>query len=374
MKTGSSLSVCLIAKNEEQFLERCLASLGGLADEIIFVDTGSSDATLEIAQRFGAKIFQVEWPNDFSAARNISLSHASGDWILVIDADESLAEESRHELISALSGPRDCYYIKRRHYFPISGAARLAGGLRRTSYGDEYGSEHWTQDLRLFPNDARIKFHGRIHEGIEKSAWGAGIACKESAVVLDHFGPLKTERERIEKSAHYLSLSRQKWEEERGSWKAGAEYADSLLQADRAQEALAVLQSFSEAPPNQPEYWFFLGRAQASAGKLSEAVESLSRSIELGPGYYPAYLTIGAVLRELGQLDSAAVCLREGIRLMPGDPSALIELALTHLSRHDFAAARQSVQDCLSLVPGFPLAESVRREIDQLESSIKRHD
>ncbi len=87
----AKLSVCLITKNEEANLARCLESLRGLWDELIVVDTGSTDRTVEIAHSFGARLFHFTWQDDFSLARNFCISQATGDWILSIDADESIA-------------------------------------------------------------------------------------------------------------------------------------------------------------------------------------------------------------------------------------------------------------------------------------------
>ena len=92
------LSLCMIAKNEEKYLGRCLASVRGVVDEIILVDTGSTDRTAEIAQSFGARVGHHAWQDDFSEARNASLELATGDWILALDADEELAPASRERL------------------------------------------------------------------------------------------------------------------------------------------------------------------------------------------------------------------------------------------------------------------------------------
>ena len=77
-----SVSLCMIVKNEEDVLERCLESAAGLVDEIIIVDTGSTDRTRKIAARFTDKIFDFSWRDDFSAARNASFSHASMDYCI----------------------------------------------------------------------------------------------------------------------------------------------------------------------------------------------------------------------------------------------------------------------------------------------------
>lgn len=90
-----TISLCMIVKNEEKILERCLSCLADLMDEIIVVDTGSTDRTKEIAARYTDKIYDFEWINDFSAARNFAFSKATGDYIYSADADEVLDEENR---------------------------------------------------------------------------------------------------------------------------------------------------------------------------------------------------------------------------------------------------------------------------------------
>ena len=90
-----SVSLCMIVKNEEDVLERCLESAAGLADEIIIVDTGSTDRTQEIAARFTDQIFDFPWTDDFAAARNESFSHASMDYCMWLDADDVLLEADR---------------------------------------------------------------------------------------------------------------------------------------------------------------------------------------------------------------------------------------------------------------------------------------
>ena len=90
-----SVSLCMIVKNEEDVLERCLKSAAELVDEIIIVDTGSTDRTKEIAARFTGKIFDFPWRDDFAAARNESFSHASMDYCMWLDADDVLLEEDQ---------------------------------------------------------------------------------------------------------------------------------------------------------------------------------------------------------------------------------------------------------------------------------------
>jgi glycosyltransferase involved in cell wall biosynthesis len=93
-----TLSLCMIVKNEEKFLPMCLESVKDYVDEIIIVDTGSTDKTVEIAGKYGAKIYNHPWENSFSKARNYSLKYATCDWILILDADEEIDKEDTHKL------------------------------------------------------------------------------------------------------------------------------------------------------------------------------------------------------------------------------------------------------------------------------------
>src|SRR3990172_5263948 len=89
-----TISLCMMVKNEEEMLPRCLESVKAWVDEIIIVDTGSCDGTLEIARGYTQKVYLHPWFDDFSGMRNITLSYATGDWILVLDADEELVNGS----------------------------------------------------------------------------------------------------------------------------------------------------------------------------------------------------------------------------------------------------------------------------------------
>ena len=98
----STISLCMITKNEERYLEQCLNSVKEIVDEIIIVDTGSTDKTKEIAKKFKAKIIDFKWIDDFSAARNESLKHAAKDWILVLDADEVIEKNDFKKIKNAV--------------------------------------------------------------------------------------------------------------------------------------------------------------------------------------------------------------------------------------------------------------------------------
>jgi len=150
----SLISLCMIVKNESHNLSRCLDSVKDLVDEMIVVDTGSTDNTVDIAKGYGAKVGFFEWCDDFAAARNHSLSLASGDWILVLDADEELVigegvsiQDIRHFLQNSLDSDTDSCGIRLRDIHD------------KESSGDCYM-------MRLLRNRANLKFTGVFHEWV----------------------------------------------------------------------------------------------------------------------------------------------------------------------------------------------------------------
>lgn len=152
MNTATTISLCVIAKNEEHCLARCLSSAEQIADEIIVIDTGSTDKTVAIATELGADVFFFDWIDDFAAARNYAISKAHGDWILALDADEVLSPLTREELQDLLErSPAEGYY------------------LRICSSIDQGCSNVEDYVVRLFKNSPEYRFVGAIHEQIAGS-------------------------------------------------------------------------------------------------------------------------------------------------------------------------------------------------------------
>ena len=161
-----TISLCMIAKNEEKFLEQCLNSVKGLVDEIIIVDTGSSDKTKEIAAKFTDKIYDFEWCNDFSAARNKSLRYAASDWIFVLDADETIAKED-HSKIKSVINSTDAvgFLITQRNYTDESHAAEWISA-KNDKYTESKIATGWfpIPIIRLFKNSKNVVYTGPVHE------------------------------------------------------------------------------------------------------------------------------------------------------------------------------------------------------------------
>ncbi len=188
--SGPLLSLCMIVKNEAANLKKCLQSVSGVCEEIIIVDTGSTDNTREIAQMYTNKIFDFTWNGDFSAARNKALEKASGQWILHLDADEALAAETAGQIRSFLSAStQDGVNVIVRNYQPKEDMVR---------YLDEF-------QVRLFRNKKSIRYENRIHEQIIPSIARQGGKLADSPLRIDHFGYMQDSNRRNERNLNLLN-------------------------------------------------------------------------------------------------------------------------------------------------------------------------
>ncbi len=193
MSARASLSACLIVKNEAARLPRCLASLRGVVDEIVVVDTGSTDESVAVAKRFGAKVSQFAWCDDFASARNVAIERASSEWVLTIDADEWVKAGSAAALTGALNDRSVVAY-----------RVKLINHLD----GDRRDEELLT---RLFRRRADIRYRGRVHEQVtddvvtvvEREGLGWGTAA---GLVLEHDGYLRAIMKERQKGARNLRL------------------------------------------------------------------------------------------------------------------------------------------------------------------------
>ncbi|MFF2092621.1 glycosyltransferase [Paenibacillus sp. NPDC058174] len=174
------LTVCMIVKDEEDVLDRCLNSISKLADEIIIIDTGSTDRTKDIARQYTEHVYDFTWCNDFSAARNESLKYATSKWVLILDADEYIETNDIPSIRTFLElEPPLASTI-----YLISIVSFLGESARKGSLSEAAVS-------RLLPNHFGIKFHRPIHEQL-CSKEDLPLITKKAAITVYHTGYLNS--------------------------------------------------------------------------------------------------------------------------------------------------------------------------------------
>ena len=302
------LSVCLIVKNEEKFIGQCLKSVRELASQIVVVDTGSTDRTVEIAKEFGAEVHTFAWCDDFSAARNAALEHATGDWVLMLDADEELSAEGREKLKSAMNNPAVMAWR-----LPIVDGGREADGC---SYVP-----------RLYRNAPGLFYIGRVHEQVfssievRRAEWGLENRIGDATLI--HHGytvELTRDRKKVERNLQLLERAIQELPDEPHLlMNLGLELARSGREAEalaRYQEAFKILSSkpAAEIVPELRETLLMQLCARLTAAKrFDEVVRTLASPLAGMNGGLTASLhfSLGLSHLELRQFSEAADQMRQ---------------------------------------------------------------
>jgi len=279
-----TVSLCMIVRNEEDNLPRCLESAHDLVDEIVVVDTGSTDATKRIAESFGAGTVDFPWIDDFSAARNVSLGHASSEWVLWLDADDSLDEENRAKLDRLLSSPDD---------------GTMAYAMKTICLSGTSLSPTVVDHVRMFRNLPELRFEYRVHEQIIGSVRRLGGRIEHVDVRILHHG-----------------------------------YQDPDVRGSKLRRDLMLTHRDLADRPGDPFCLFNLSLQECELGRYAEAISHMEASIALsGQGASPlrkAYATIVNACRKMGDPDRALRACHQGRDHFPDDCELLFYEGLLH--------------------------------------------
>ncbi|WP_261378460.1 glycosyltransferase [Paenibacillus agilis] len=302
------LTVCLIVRNEEHLLPDCLHSIRQVADEIIVVDTGSTDHTIVVAKQAGATVLEREWNDDFAAARNVSLAHATGKWILILDADERLAAESAPLLRKLVEG-NDCYegYFLRVEHVMSDGLDPLPMTVNPL--------------LRLFRNRETYRFEGAIHEQI------APVIIREQPTAVFAFTPIRvfhlgyqpqivSSKDKIARNIHMLEQIIEK--EGRQPFHLFNLAVERLRRGDDV-TALSLLREAREVTPLSASFAHLMIKIEAWAwariGQLDEAVQLCTDGIEHFPDYTDLHFALAVYYDANGNRRAAIEAMREATRI-----------------------------------------------------------
>jgi len=187
------LSQCMIVKNEEKNIERALSWAKGVAFEQIVVDTGSTDRTVEIAERMGAKVLHFEWIDDFAAAKNYALEQASGDWIVFLDADEYMSHDHARLIIPLIENIITLY-----GNMAVSLVSKLA------QVRDDGSISQIDHQQRIFTNRSDIRYERPIHESLKLPA--GTFPVSENDILILHTGYSQSVYNDTGKLERYIKL------------------------------------------------------------------------------------------------------------------------------------------------------------------------
>jgi glycosyltransferase involved in cell wall biosynthesis len=290
------VSLTMIVRDEEKNLPACLASAAGLFDEVVVVDTGSADRTVEVARSFGARVFSFDWVDDFSAARNAALAHATGAYAFWLDADDRLEAPQRERLRTLFDGLQapDMAYVVRCGCDPAPGE----GG----------GGPTVVDHVRLFPLRPDVRWTYRVHEQILPALRRAGVPVRWSDAVIRHVG-----------------------------------YSDRAVRRKKLERDWKILESERAERPDDPFVLFNLGQVALELGETGPALAYLRRSLA---GSAPQdsitsklHALIARAHQRAGELDAALAACAAGLADDPDDAELLFRQGVLHRLRGDAAEA-----------------------------------
>jgi len=336
------LSLCMIIKNEADNLAECLSDMDSVVDETVIVDTGSTDRSVETAEALGARVHSFPWIDDFSAARNESLRHARGRYILWLDADDRI-EARELEKIRNLKENLKTY--------PPRGYAL------QVICRDRSGQDVIYYQLRIFPNIPGVRFEGVVHEEVTPCLHRLGIDIAKAPIAILHTG-----------------------------------YSDAAALRKKAMRNLAILNRRGSGTPQTPEDHARMAQCcfgiQDYDACIRHLLEARSAGGKAAPFYKKTYTTLADCYLQTDQGEAAVNLLRQGLAEYPdsGHMHYLLGAALVLTGK--FREAFHHLQTALNgerKVEDFPVLSAIDARIryyigrcfegmDRLEDALEAYD
>ena len=331
-----TISLVMIARDEERFISEALESASAWADELIVLDTGSRDRTVELARAAGAQVHHFEWRDDFAAARNASLSYARSDWVAVLDADERFVTDSPervHELLQRTKAwPYQALMLRLENY-------SLEGALRSV-----------TRAPRIFPRHPDLGYEGRIHENLGSLSRGdeqglSLIRCE--GLKLIHYGydpQLAISRGKSERNMRLLRRAYEQAPEQRRYAFYLAKEHELIGEDELAERAYREALEGGDSAGRPLRISAYAGllrclrhRRAAPLERLAQAVEAL----ELSPESADFWLELSRCYSALGQPEEELASLLQSLERIEGDPLYFGSEALVHRAQLRVAAGQR---------------------------------
>lgn len=308
----------MITRNEEKYLENCLNSAKDIVDEIIVVDTGSTDKTKNIAKKFNAKVFDFKWNDDFSAARNESINHAAKGWILALDADEVIEKKDSEKIKSLIEANNDIagFALEQRSYITdyFEGAIKNNSGFEPVRKYPFYISNFL---VRLFRNGLNLKFKNRVHELIEDSIEEKGSKYEKSDVIIHHFGSLKEQK----------------------------------LIAETAEKYSAMILKQLEEEPENARFNYQAARMYLGKNDFTNALKYFMKSAKINPNYKLVFSEIAKIYLQMSDKNRAIEYFKKSMKHNPSNPSPANNLAVVYMYVGKFKQAKEILEEELKKFP-----------------------
>lgn len=324
-----SISLCMIVKDEAKTIKRAIESVKLIVDEIIVVDTGSTDGTAEIAKSLGANIYHFKWNDNFSEARNFSLKHSTKDWILILDADESISYYDLFYIKENVSANKEEFLgfaLIQRDYFNDM----ILGGIRcENDFYEEskpYVCYKTQQICRIIKNTRTVYFSYPVYELAEEAIKQNGGEFAYMDIPIHHYGRLVDRKHAVAKREYYINILKKHLgpnepERLRATYCVNIARAYSFLgDHNIAHEYLKKAVVFN---PMFSEIYFDLGTNAIFRKEYPDAVKWLEKAISLNRKRSEYYISSAQAYTFMGNIYKAADMMRKCLNIDHQNPIAL---------------------------------------------------
>jgi tetratricopeptide (TPR) repeat protein len=349
------ISLCMIVKNEEDWIENALGSVRSVVDEIIIADTGSTDNTINRTKRFSPKVLHFKWTNSFADARNFTLAEARHPWILVLDADECIAKRDLPFIKEAVRQKADGYHLIQRNYVFGNQIVGWTPNLGSYEEGKTYPGYLDNPLIRLFRNDPDIRFQGSVHEIVDPTRMNQRFRFDSSPVVLHHYGKVR-DAERVASKQHfYLDLGKKKIQEDASNPKAHFDLGIQYQELQHHNEAIQCFEKSFEMS-RTPIALFYAAISEKLSGRYDRALELLQHARKLGFNSFEVHLELGNVQLALNHQTEALSEYTKCLNMKPENPVAIFNIGFALRKMGDGAGAQTWYCRALELDPTFKAA------------------
>ena len=400
-----TISLCMITKNEENNLENCIGSVKDIVDEIIIVDTGSTDKTKEICKKFNfkeeIKFFDFKWNDDFSSARNESIKHATKDWILVLDADEVIDKDDLEKIKQIIKDTEDeGFLFLQKNYTDDNLVAGFVSEMRKKD-NKTFSGWYGTFIVRLFRNNKGYKFAGTVHELIEPSIEAKNGKISLANISVHNYG--NTDSKIVyKKRKFYLELCKKKVKDNPNAhsyyelgilYKENHDFENAMESLKKALEldskhrlAFFELGIISEQKKNYDDAIRYyteslrikndsvayenLGVCYFKKADYEHAYANLMKAALLNPNKHTMYNSLGAVLERSGNLDGAAQVLEIAVKLNPLNVTGFYNLGIALDKKGDFINAIKNYEKAIELKHN--KSDEIKKRISQMKDFMKK--
>jgi len=313
-----TISLCMIVKNEEDLIDQCLTSVNDVVDEMIIVDTGSTDRTIDICKKYNPSIYSYQWQGNFSEARNFGITKASSDWILILDADEKLESNSNevirktieHTKASILLLPVINYYGEG---FPV-----------------KEDQAYLYYQPRLFKNHVGIQYSNSIHENPQLHGNDTQeLITEQIETPIHHYGYIDEIINKKEKSKRNIDILLKEYKKNKHSPWIEYHLANEFYRQSKFEIAFDYV--------NESIFGFLLQGIKPPAilyrlkydilvqtNSIDGAYPAIDKAIDLYPDYVDLHYIKGILLFHKKQYSEALACFEKCLELGENHPRYLI--------------------------------------------------